>query len=462
MAEEELDVRLLVDEKHERVVLAESSKDFVDTLLSFLTLPAGTVVRLLGKRASLGCMDHLYQSVEKLDTEHLQTRACKAMLLSPVSASHRRCENLKLRADDKWPQKFFSCPKCGFPPKGSGMFSLVPDTLCACGRIMVQQRDVHLCKKHSGANGVDGVFVKGGAMFLVTDDLRVAESSVENALAVFRRYGIQDGNGLEERFVKIGRSRILKLLERSLVSRTPLTDVFLETSSTSDFEDVIDLTYISEGGRPCRNDMASESKEMVVRLLRDKSNDDVIYAEGGEDFVDLLFSFLTLPLGSLVRLSGGSSSIGSVDNLYRSVEQLGDYIRSENCKLELIAPKLASSFSCDVLVSLLGVEEDNSCISCDVTGVEAKVFAVNPKSLLPSKELGGAYMKGPRKFLITDTMDVSPFNSREALDLVFSKDVYFENLREETVTLGEAEALKLLKACWVSSRTLTDAFAKFF
>lgn len=120
MAEEELDVRLLVDKKHERVVLAESSKDFVDTLLSFLTLPAGTVVRLLGKRASLGCMDHLYQSVEKLDTEHLQTRACKAMLLSPVSASHRRCENLKLRADDKWPQKFFSCPKCGFPPRALG------------------------------------------------------------------------------------------------------------------------------------------------------------------------------------------------------------------------------------------------------------------------------------------------------------------------------------------------------
>ncbi|URD94280.1 hypothetical protein MUK42_33087 [Musa troglodytarum] len=458
MAEEELDVRLLVDKKHERVVLAESGKDFVDTLLSFLTLPAGTVVRLVGKRASLGCMDHLYQSVEKLDAEHLQTRACKAMLLSPMSASHLRCENLKLSADDKSPQKFFSCPSCGFPPKGSGLFSLVPDTLCACGRTMEQQRGVHFCKKHSGANGVDGVFVKGGAMFLVTDDLRVAEGSVENALAVFRRYGIQDGNCLEERFVKIGRSRILKLLERSLVSGTPLTDVFLETSSTSDFEDVIDLTCISEGGRLCRNDMASE---MVVRLLRDKSNDEVIYAEGGEDFVDLLFSFLTLPLGSLVRLSGGSSSVGSVDNLYRSVEQLGDCIRSENCKLELIAPKLASSFGCDVLVSLLGVEEDNSCISCDVTGVEAKVFAVNPKSLLPSKELGGAYMKGPRKFLVTDTMDVSPFNSREALDLVFSKDVCFENLREETVALGEAEALKLLKACWVSSRTLTDAFAKF-
>nr|CAB3488123.1 unnamed protein product [Digitaria exilis] len=45
----------------------ESGKEFVDVLLSFLTLPLGTIVRLLGKESSLGCFDELYKSVESLD-----------------------------------------------------------------------------------------------------------------------------------------------------------------------------------------------------------------------------------------------------------------------------------------------------------------------------------------------------------------------------------------------------------
>jgi hypothetical protein len=57
----------LVDNEKKKVVVAESGKDFVDVLLIFLTLPMGTIVRLLGKESSLGCFDELYKSVESLD-----------------------------------------------------------------------------------------------------------------------------------------------------------------------------------------------------------------------------------------------------------------------------------------------------------------------------------------------------------------------------------------------------------
>ena len=93
-------VKFLVDNEKRKVVFAESGKEFVDVLLSFLTLPLGTIVRLLGKESSLGCFDELYRSVESLDASHFQTKACRNMLLRPLSAAGEVCEDLIVRIDD--------------------------------------------------------------------------------------------------------------------------------------------------------------------------------------------------------------------------------------------------------------------------------------------------------------------------------------------------------------------------
>ncbi|CAN8259981.1 unnamed protein product [Cochlearia groenlandica] len=53
-------MRLLIDEKRSKVVLAETCRDFVDVLFSLLALPMGTIVRLLDKH-------HKLQQPETLD-----------------------------------------------------------------------------------------------------------------------------------------------------------------------------------------------------------------------------------------------------------------------------------------------------------------------------------------------------------------------------------------------------------
>ena len=58
---------------------------------------------------------------------------------------------------------------------------------------------------------------------------------------------------------------------------------------------------------------------MYVNLLYSESMKKVVCLEAQEDFVDFLFSFLTLPLGSIVRLLPHKSSLRSMDNLYYSV-----------------------------------------------------------------------------------------------------------------------------------------------
>uniref|UniRef100_A0A8R7P5C1 Uncharacterized protein n=1 Tax=Triticum urartu TaxID=4572 RepID=A0A8R7P5C1_TRIUA len=82
-----------------RVLFAESDKDFVDILFSFLTLPLGTIVRLFNKQSQIGCLDELYRSVESLGEEHFQTRDCRTMLLRPVNAAAAHCDQLKVKVD---------------------------------------------------------------------------------------------------------------------------------------------------------------------------------------------------------------------------------------------------------------------------------------------------------------------------------------------------------------------------
>ncbi|KAI0489224.1 hypothetical protein KFK09_029066 [Dendrobium nobile] len=62
--------------------------------------------------------------------------------------------------------------------------------------------------------------------------------------------------------------------------------------------------------------------DISARLLVDKEQKRVAFVEVGSDFIDVMFSFLTLPLGSIVRLFGKQSGLGSFDILYKSVEQL--------------------------------------------------------------------------------------------------------------------------------------------
>jgi hypothetical protein len=51
-----------VDTKAARVLYAEASKDVVDFLFSLLTLPVGTVVKILGNDAMVGSIGNLYGS----------------------------------------------------------------------------------------------------------------------------------------------------------------------------------------------------------------------------------------------------------------------------------------------------------------------------------------------------------------------------------------------------------------
>ncbi|KAJ0751907.1 hypothetical protein HanPI659440_Chr09g0318161 [Helianthus annuus] len=111
--EDKISIKVIVDKVNKRVVCAEVDYSFVDILFSYVTLPMGTIARLLGthddkKFECLGSFNNLYHSLKDLPHRYLSTE-CKSMLLNPRSLSYDYCRHLELKIDDTEPSHYFEC-----------------------------------------------------------------------------------------------------------------------------------------------------------------------------------------------------------------------------------------------------------------------------------------------------------------------------------------------------------------
>ena len=197
-------VKLFIDKEKKRVLFAESDKDFVDILFSFLTLPLGAIARLFKKQSQMGCLDELYKSVDALGAEHFQTTVCKTMLLSPVNAAAFHCDRLKVKVDDANRRVFYVSTS-----KNCMNFSPVAGGCCSCGNWSCQSfwecpQDVLVTVEGNG----DGLFVKGGLKYIVTDDLQVSPASTSLVFSLFDRFGLQEQAKIEETILHLNANKV--------------------------------------------------------------------------------------------------------------------------------------------------------------------------------------------------------------------------------------------------------------
>ncbi|XP_074346288.1 uncharacterized protein LOC141685064 [Apium graveolens] len=76
-------LKLLVDRTANRVLLVEAEKEFVDFLFHILTLPVGTVVKLLSTNKMFGSLGKIYKSIDAMDTHYMEHYSSKEPLLNP-------------------------------------------------------------------------------------------------------------------------------------------------------------------------------------------------------------------------------------------------------------------------------------------------------------------------------------------------------------------------------------------
>lgn len=197
-----ISLKVLVNKENNKVVFAEAGKDFVDVLLSFITLPLGTIARLVAKESNvqpvkIGSLSTLYESVSHLEEKFLWIQTCKEMLLQPRNSMEDYCKNLKLNIDDSEPKSYYFCEnllECVIKPS---LVSTFRNQRCGCGKLMnrvVQPLDIP-----SLENG----FVKESASFLVSDDLYIMPNVFGASADLFHKLGIEDMNTLEEQIVVV-------------------------------------------------------------------------------------------------------------------------------------------------------------------------------------------------------------------------------------------------------------------
>ncbi|ONK62354.1 uncharacterized protein A4U43_C07F3020 [Asparagus officinalis] len=257
-------IKLLIDKEKNRVVFAESDKDFVDILFGFLTLPTGTIIRVLNKQSSLGSLDKLYESVETLETKNLETEACKSMLLQPRCSAESLCEDLLINVDDSKPWRIYTCQSFDCA-KNYRHYSSVSGARCSCGKLMDKLLQCYLKQKGD-------VFLKGEGKYIISDDLHVSTASIDSTLSLLQKLEIKDADNLEKRVVDVCRDEVLALLKRSFQSKTPLSDVFLRepTLFSRDKQEakVSDATQINLGDE---SESTDQTKTISIKLLQNRA-----------------------------------------------------------------------------------------------------------------------------------------------------------------------------------------------
>ncbi|KAM5583408.1 hypothetical protein ABKV19_003354 [Rosa sericea] len=461
-----ISLKALVDKGRNRVIFVEADNDFIDVLFSFLTLPMGKIVRLARDHSTpleLGCMNKLYQSIEKLDVQVFRSNVCKDMLLLPHSAANCHCKNLKLKIiDDAEPTRFKCAYNYNSCPSWISYYSTVICPSCSC----TNYNEVHLSVEDSQ---VGGVFVKERARVIITDDLQVICPSSAASISLFTKLGATNSNTTEELTFSIGVEQVLNLLVSSFVSKTPFTETLLKPNPVPK----LGCVNFSQGkcieSQTSGDSIDEETENISIKLIVSKSKNVVCYAEVREDFVNLIFSFLTLPLGFILKQMLDSPWKGCIDQLCKGVLDFDEQFFKSNYHKELLCnPKLVPGFSYEN--NLLGIEQavyyrfsdrkltaDRSIIPS--MSLEALKF-LDPKSHGDKDTSARGFLKEPAFFTVTDNLDVRPVSPIFQLSVLNDLKVHFTDIEDRTVHVGKNEALHLLVASVVSDSILTDAFLR--
>ncbi|GMN57308.1 hypothetical protein TIFTF001_026413 [Ficus carica] len=217
-------LKLLIDSKEKRVLFTEAGKDFADFLFTHLSLPVGTVIKLL----SSNCMD---------------------TLLKPNSPFGGSATLLSLTNDASTSKRIFSCswPSCCYCGDDSPRCSRhhVSDNHQATCPSCHRQISVELPYVAQPAAPADlGGIVKGVVMYMVMDDLDVKPIlSAVSSITMLNKFNVKEVGELEVKTVSVGIEEGLKLLKASLESKMVLTEVFLGKENDTSIHSIMHKSF---------------------------------------------------------------------------------------------------------------------------------------------------------------------------------------------------------------------------
>ncbi|KAK1355394.1 Tyramine N-feruloyltransferase [Heracleum sosnowskyi] len=224
-----ISLKLLVDRNAKRVIFGEAGKEFVDFLFHFLSLPVGTVVKLLSKDNMVGSLGKIYESIEAMHANYLEPNLNKDHVLNPKISSSPLADTPLLLGyktkDELNDYVFYNCGCATYQNDGHYRshlsVSIDPKAKCpSCGNYMNKQMTyvkstateaVKVVGKGSG-------YVKGLVTYMVMDNLIVKPMSTISSITLLSTFKVKDLSALETVEVFIGKEEAVEMLKASFLT----------------------------------------------------------------------------------------------------------------------------------------------------------------------------------------------------------------------------------------------------
>ncbi|CAN0892675.1 hypothetical protein LINGRAHAP2_LOCUS17691, partial [Linum grandiflorum] len=243
----QVSLKLLFDKETKKLVYGEAGKDFVDFLLTILSLPLGTVTKLLAKKNMVGCLGNLYQSIEDLNDAYIiqSSTQNKNSILNPKGFYTPAKKTTLLPADGlSGTRYFYTCSNTmqgvldiAKPKSTTQIVYYNRQLLLQHSTVRVTEDRLAICPDcnqpmNSGVQYRDAAysergFVKGEVSYMVMDNLEVKPMSTVSIMAAFNKVNIKYVGALEEKVVWLSSTEGLKILKASLTTEAVLSTLFL-------------------------------------------------------------------------------------------------------------------------------------------------------------------------------------------------------------------------------------------
>ncbi|KAL4291738.1 hypothetical protein GQ457_14G023670 [Hibiscus cannabinus] len=438
-----ISIKLLVDQVSNVVLLAESGNDFVDTVHSLLKLPLGNIARLAEKHQSLrpGCLNNLYNSVQNLDRESFRTEECKRMLLYPRNVHDVEFKKLKLNMDLTGRTGYYVCGNGECDEKQDAWFSYYDTRRCTCGNL-INSKPTKTCEFSPDDDETEGVLLyRGKSMFFVTDDLRVMQGFPGDLIQFLLDMGFKNVGRIEEKVVEFGSKEMTHLLIHSLFSKTTLTDVFLKKQVNSPTSPILDehFSFIV----PSEMELTEKVRKIRVKMLLRKSDGKILHVEASEKFVDLLFTFLTIPLESVLELilgAKGNLTLGSISNLFRDLNSIFSESNQESSQKGVLPP----FYSCPNVFPNIRSRDPPICIEVESSLLFCRK-PLDPKSPVLCSTNSSGYVQKNSLFVITDDLVVKPLSLISSIRLLKETGIELDDVQHKVISIGEGQQKAWIK-----------------
>ncbi|XP_045818170.1 uncharacterized protein LOC123910919 [Trifolium pratense] len=235
---------------------------------------------------------------------------------------------------------------------------------------------------------------------------------------------------------------------------------------------------------------SSTTNKVTLKLLVDTKNEKVLFAEASKAVIDFLFNLLRLPVGAVVKLLNKNGMVGSLGNLYHSVENLSDnYMEQDQTKDVLLNPR--APVSSNEISGLLPANDEDAnntnnlgagqtlfyrCASncsydftCDSTNrcprclrfMNLQINYIGHNVVQENFVTKNGFVKDVVTFMVMDDLVVQPMSTISSITLLNKFNIKeVGSLQEKVVEMGMDEGIMLLKASLQSKAVLTSVFIK--